>query len=67
MPIIDSQVHIWAENTPERPWAPHMEGRAQLGWELWGLMVLMAWHRARTQDRQQLAAMSPVLRQVSVP
>jgi L-fuconolactonase len=28
--IIDSQVHIWAENTPERPWAPNMEGRAHL-------------------------------------
>ena len=22
MQIIDSQVHIWAENTPQRPWAP---------------------------------------------
>ena len=22
MQIIDAQVHIWAENTPERPWAP---------------------------------------------
>ena len=30
MQIIDSQVHIWAENTPERPWAPNMEGRAHL-------------------------------------
>jgi L-fuconolactonase len=28
--ILDSQVHIWAENTPERPWAPNMEGRAHL-------------------------------------
>jgi len=28
--IIDSQVHIWAENTPQRPWAPNMEGRAHL-------------------------------------
>jgi L-fuconolactonase len=28
--IIDSQVHIWAENTPARPWAPNMEGRAHL-------------------------------------
>src|SRR5580700_2765833 len=30
MHIIDSQVHIWAENTPKRPWAPNMEGRAHL-------------------------------------
>jgi asparagine synthase (glutamine-hydrolysing) len=45
----------------------HMEGRAHLGWELWGLMVLMAWHRARTLDGQQLAATSPALRRVSVP
>jgi L-fuconolactonase len=28
--IIDSQVHIWAENTADRPWAPNMEGRAHL-------------------------------------
>jgi L-fuconolactonase len=28
--VIDSQVHIWAENTPQRPWAPNMEGRAHL-------------------------------------
>jgi len=28
--IVDSQVHIWAENTPERPWAPNIEGRAHL-------------------------------------
>ena len=30
MQIVDSQVHIWAEDTPERPWAPNMEGRAHL-------------------------------------
>jgi predicted TIM-barrel fold metal-dependent hydrolase len=30
MQVIDSQVHIWAANTPERPWAPNMEGRAHL-------------------------------------
>jgi L-fuconolactonase len=28
--VIDSQVHIWAENTKERPWAPGMEKRAHL-------------------------------------
>jgi asparagine synthase (glutamine-hydrolysing) len=27
----------------------HMSGRAQLGFELWGLMVLVAWHRARVE------------------
>ena len=30
MQVIDSQVHIWAANTPDRPWAPNMEGRAHL-------------------------------------
>ena len=25
----------------------HMSGRRSLGWELWGLMVLVAWHGAR--------------------
>ena len=28
--IIDSQVHIWAANTPERPWMEGMEKRAHL-------------------------------------
>jgi len=27
----------------------HMTGKAQLGFELWGLMVLAAWHRARVR------------------
>ena len=25
----------------------HLSGRAALGWELWGLMVLVAWHERR--------------------
>jgi len=28
--VVDSQVHIWAANTPERPWVKGMEGRAHL-------------------------------------
>lgn len=32
--IVDSQVHIWADNTPERPWADGMEGRAHLPYAL---------------------------------
>jgi asparagine synthase (glutamine-hydrolysing) len=31
----------------ERVVADHMSGRRSLGWEVWGLMVLSAWHRAR--------------------
>src|SRR6202171_6801822 len=30
MQIVDSQVHIWAPNTAERPWVAGMEGRAHL-------------------------------------
>lgn len=34
MPIVDSQVHIWAANTPERPWPARAEPhRAPLGAE----------------------------------
>jgi asparagine synthase (glutamine-hydrolysing) len=29
--------------------ADHMSGRRALGWELWGLMVLAAWHRQQIQ------------------
>lgn len=30
MMVIDSQVHIWAANTPERPWMEGMEKRAHM-------------------------------------
>ncbi|MGH9348791.1 MAG: asparagine synthase (glutamine-hydrolyzing) [Vicinamibacterales bacterium] len=29
--------------------ADHLEGRRSLGWELWGLMVLSAWHDSRVR------------------
>ena len=31
-------------------WREHLAGRSY-GWEVWGLMVLSAWHRARVQTR----------------
>jgi asparagine synthase (glutamine-hydrolysing) len=31
-------------------WHQHLAGRSH-GWEVWGLMVLSAWHRARVQTR----------------
>lgn len=33
-----------------RVWQEHLSGKS-FGWELWGLMVLSAWHRARVQSR----------------
>jgi L-fuconolactonase len=42
MKIIDSQVHIWAANTPQRPWAPGMESRAHLPEPL-GAERLLGW------------------------
>lgn len=35
----------------ERVESAHLAGKAQLGFELWGLMVLVAWHRARITSR----------------
>ncbi|MGH9218385.1 MAG: hypothetical protein ACRD1W_03740, partial [Vicinamibacterales bacterium] len=29
--------------------ADHLSGRRAYGWELWGLMVLVAWHRQQIQ------------------
>jgi asparagine synthase (glutamine-hydrolysing) len=34
----------------------HLSGRRALGWELWGLMVLVAWHEHRVASVPQLAA-----------
>ena len=46
----------------------HMEGRGQLGFEIWGLMVLVAWHRARVQRTPSVrAAARKPLRRVTIP
>ncbi len=39
-----------------RVWAEHLSGRRSLGWEVWGLMVLSAWHRARVESRPEPVA-----------
>jgi len=44
----------------------HMDGKAQLGFELWGLMVLVCWHRQRIQARP-LPSSSASLRRVYIP
>ena len=46
--------------------ALHMSGRAELGFELWGLMVLVAWHRARIATIAP-AARSADLRRLDFP
>jgi asparagine synthase (glutamine-hydrolysing) len=33
----------------------HMSGRRSLGWEIWGLMILSAWHRIRVASAPALA------------
>lgn len=40
----------------------HMAGEAQLGFELWGLMVLVAWHQSRVQRRPKLPEGPPLRR-----
>jgi asparagine synthase (glutamine-hydrolysing) len=37
-------------STVRRVWSEHLAGRSH-GWEIWGLMVLSAWHRMRVQSR----------------
>ena len=46
-------------------WAKHQSGKAQLGFELWGLMVLIAWHRTRIATRP--VAGPGDLREVRIP
>jgi asparagine synthase (glutamine-hydrolysing) len=44
----------------------HLSGRAQLGFELWGLMVLVEWHRVRIREARA-RRVSTVLRRVVLP
>jgi asparagine synthase (glutamine-hydrolysing) len=57
----------------ERVVADHMAGRRSLGWEVWGLMVLAAWHRSRIltpprplSDTSDLVRREVPLREASV-
>jgi asparagine synthase (glutamine-hydrolysing) len=42
-----------------RVWSEHLSGRRSYGWELWGLMVLSAWHGIRVR---RVAPMGPAPR-----
>jgi len=46
--------------------ADHLSGRRALGWELWGLMVLVAWHRQQVQ-RVPPVSDSPRPEAVTIP
>ena len=46
--------------------ADHMSGRLALGWELWGLMVLVAWHRQQIQ-RGPAASDAPRPATITIP
>lgn len=45
----------------------HFSGRRALGWELWGLMVLVSWHEQRVQSPPEAHRLPPAddLRQVA--
>jgi hypothetical protein len=43
----------------------HMSGKNQLGFELWGLMMLVNWHRIRVQ-RRPTARTSSSLRRLQI-
>jgi asparagine synthase (glutamine-hydrolysing) len=45
----------------------HMTGQRSYGWELWGLMVLSAWHRARVLDPPKPLSYPSELIQRSIP
>ncbi len=44
----------------------HLRGHAQLGFELWGLMVLIAWYRARIRARPALPSENS-MRRLAIP
>ena len=46
MVIVDSQVHIWAADRPDRPWPPGRAGQAQKPYPVTKEMVLTAMDEA---------------------
>ena len=47
-------------------WREHLAGRSY-GWEVWGLMVLSAWHRARVQTRPPRPVARDAVRRRDIP
>jgi asparagine synthase (glutamine-hydrolysing) len=45
-----------------RAWTDHLSGRRLLGWEVWGLMVLVAWYRVRVEGRPEPASSDRLVR-----
>jgi hypothetical protein len=45
----------------------HLNGRRSYGFEPWGLMVLVAWHRARVAAAPAVPPPDEKLREVRVP
>jgi asparagine synthase (glutamine-hydrolysing) len=45
----------------------HLNGHAQLGWELWGIMVLVEWYRLRMKSSRQGNPALASLRRVTLP
>jgi len=45
----------------------HLTGNAQLGWELWGIMVLVEWYRLRMKPSRPGNAALKSLRRVTLP
>ncbi|MDX2054884.1 MAG: asparagine synthase (glutamine-hydrolyzing) [Polyangiaceae bacterium] len=45
----------------------HLSGEKQIGWELWGLMVLVTWHRLRIQHPPRLVGSTADLREIRLP
>jgi asparagine synthase (glutamine-hydrolysing) len=49
-----------------RVWREHLAGRSH-GWEIWGLMVLSAWHQARVRTRPPVPAGGSLLERREIP
>lgn len=45
----------------------HMAGRKSYGFELWGLMVLVAWHRCRVLSRPYIPLNEPMPKRIIIP
>jgi asparagine synthase (glutamine-hydrolysing) len=45
----------------------HLSGKAQLGWELWGIMVLVEWYQQRMKSSLLGAAAAKSLKRVTFP
>jgi asparagine synthase (glutamine-hydrolysing) len=58
---------VFDSEAVQRAVRAHLDGKRSYGFELWGLMVLVAWHRARMESPRPVPAQASLPPRIDIP